>query len=219
MSARDKDGLKSMYTMNARVQVEEEEDILEKMAQLHGYDEQVNTINHDNTSDTTLVSIDNNHDHSHLTPENKIYVIKPVPSQILTIFQQDIPIHLDLDSGCWISKVKHDFALKMKWKIHPNGQLARIADGKTVLKSKGEIHEPFYRNSWTVKFSAIVMDQLHTEAIAGNNFFLDNNIRQDITARTITINNKYVIPETNRNTELLMNPINTIVSIPTKAKL
>ena len=219
MSARDKDGLKSMYTMNARVQVEEEEDILEKMAQLHGYDEQVNTINHDNTSDTTLVSIDNNHDHSHLTPKNKIYVIKPVPSQILTIFQQDIPIHLDLDSGCWISKVKHDFALKMKWKIHPNGQLARIADGKTVLKSKGEIHEPFYRNSWTVKFSAIVMDQLHTEAIAGNNFFLDNNIRQDITAQTITINNKYVIPETNRNTELLMNPINTIVSIPTKAKL
>ena len=213
MSARDKEGLKSMYSINATVQVDEEEDILEKMAQLHGYDEQVNINIHDETDNTILVS-NTNHDHSHLTPENNIHVIKPVPSQILTVFQHDIPVHLDLDSGCWISTVKYDYALKMKWKIHPNGQLARIADGKTVLKAKGEIHETFCRNSWTVKFSAIVMEQLHTEAIAGNNFFFDNNIRQDITARTITINNKFVIPETNRNTELPVNPINTIITIP-----
>ena len=212
MSARDKEGIKSKYSMNANVQVDEEEDIIEKMAQLHGYDQQVNNIDKVNLSTKALTDI--SCDHSHLTPDNNIHVIKPVPSQILTVFQQDIPIHLDLDSGCWISTVKYDYALKMKWNIHPNGQLARIADGKTVLKARGEIHETFNRNSWTVQFSAIVMDQLHTEAIAGNNFFKDNNIRQDITARTITINNKYVIPETNRNTELPVNPINTIVTLP-----
>ena len=86
-----------------------------------------------------------------LTPpknENScIHFIKPVPSQLLTVYQNQIPIHLDLDSGCWISTVKHKFAKQMKWKMHPNGQLASIADGKTTLKSIGEIHETFTRRS------------------------------------------------------------------------
>ena len=55
-----------------------------------------------------------NNKHSHLTQDNQIHVIQPVPSQILTVYQQEIPIHLDLDSGCWISSVKHDYAKKMK---------------------------------------------------------------------------------------------------------
>ena len=216
LSARDKEGMKSKFTMTNAVQVEdEEEDVLEKMAQLHGYDYQVKNkltdIKHEGNKTNDKIS---NNKHSHLTQDNQIHVIQPVPSQILTVYQQEIPIHLDLDSGCWISSVKHDYAKKMKWTIHPNGQLARIADGKTILKAIGEIHETFYRNAWTVKFSAIVMEQLHTETIAGNNFFKDNNIRQDITARTITIQNKFVVPETNRHTALPVNPINTIITIP-----
>ena len=219
LSDRDKEGIKAKYLVSAAVQVEEEEDELEKMANLHGYGNQVNVDfkNSDNATTKhndapTIVS--NEKQHFHLTSDNNIHVIKPVPSQILTVFQDDLPIHLDLDSGCWISTVKLDYALKMKWKIHPNGQLAKIADGKTILKSKGEIHEVFNRNAWTVNFSAIVMENLHTDAIAGNNFFKDNVVRQDISARTITIKNKFVVPETNRNTDLPVNPINTIVTIP-----
>ena len=105
-------------------------------------------------------------------------------------------------------------AIKMKWQIHPNGQLAKIADGKTVMKSIGEVHETFYRNNWVVHFSAIVMKELHTNIIAGNNFILDNKVKQDFSAKTITIHNKYVVPETNRNTELPTNPINTVFSVP-----
>ena len=209
LSQRDIEGMKTKYsTVNAAVHVDdEEEDLVEKMAQLHGYDNEVN-INFAFNKD------ENDTKHSPQTLNNNIHVIQPVPSQIITVYQHDFPIHIDLDSGCWISTVRLDFAKKMKWKIHPNGQLAKIADGKTVLKAKGEIHESFNRNNWNVKFSAIVMEQLHTEVIGGNNFFKDNNIRQDITARTITINNKYVVPETNRNTELPVNPINTIITIP-----
>ena len=219
LSDRDKEGIKAKYLVSAAVQVEEEEDELEKMANLHGYTNQVN-VDYTNSDNVTtklndVPKISNNEkQHFHPTSDSNIHVIKPVPSQILTVFQNDTPIHLDLDSGCWISTVKLEYALKMKWKIHPNGQLAKIADGKTILKSKGEIHEVFNRNAWTVNFSAIVMENLHTDAIAGNNFFKDNIVRQDISARTITVKNKFVVPETNRNTELPTNPINTIVTIP-----
>jgi hypothetical protein len=46
----------------------------------------------------------------------------------------------------------------MKWNIHPNGQLARIADGKTVLKARGEILETFNGNSLNVQFSDMADD-------------------------------------------------------------
>lgn len=101
----------------------------------------------------------------------------------------------------------------MKWKVHPNGQLAKIADGKTVMKSVGEVHETFCRNNWTVKFSALIMQNLHTNIIAGNNFILDNKIKQDFNSKSITVHNKYIVPETNRNVELPAVPVNTIINI------
>ena len=138
LSQRDLEGIKAKYSVNSAVPVDEEEDLVEKMAQLHGYDNEVNidfAFKKDEIANT-------NKEHSPQTlHDNNIHVIQPVPSQIITVYQQDIPIHIDLDSGCWISTVRLDFAKKMKWNIHPNGQLAKIADGKTVLKAKGEIHE------------------------------------------------------------------------------
>ena len=212
MSSRDRDGLKSKYSLHAAVTVEgEEEDMLEKMAQLHGYQTQVNNLKLDALSKEKCPPDIKTNEQNH---SSHIHVIKPVPSQILTVYQNEMPVHIDLDTGCWISTVKLSYVLKMKWKLHPNGQLAKMADGRTVMESKGEIHEIFSRNSWTVKFSAIVMETLHTNVIGGNNFFEDNNIKQDISAKTISIFNKYVVPETNRHTDLPAFPINTIVSIP-----
>ena len=205
LSPRDKDGLKSKLSINA-IQADEddndeqeidEEEAMNKIAELHGYDPG-ETFSHKSSIKSVNTSI---------------HVIKPVPSQILTVFQNDVPIHMDLDSGCWINSVKLSFAKQMNWKIHPNGQLAKIADGKTVLKSSGEIHESFNRNNWTVKFSAIVLENLHTDVIAGNNFFMDNYVKQDITKRTIIVHNKFVVPETNRNVALPTLPINSIVEI------
>ena len=52
--------------------------------------------------------------------------IKPVPSQILTVFQ-DIqnksPIHIELDSGATVSYCLESEARKRGFKIFPNGQL------------------------------------------------------------------------------------------------
>ena len=206
LSARDKEGLKSKLSINA-IQADDndndedevdEEDAINKIAELCGYNP--GEIKHSAISNTK-------------GKDTSIHVIKPVPSQILSVFQNDIPIHMDLDSGCWINSVKLSFAKQMKWKIHPNGQLAKIADGKTVLKSAGEIHETFSRNNWIVKFSAIVLEDLHTDVIAGNNFFMDNNVKQDIPKRNIVVHNKYVVPETNRNIALPTLPINSIVEV------
>ena len=44
-------------------------------------------------------------------------------------------------------------------------------------------------------------------------------VRQDISAKTITVLNKYVVPETNRNVELPTLPINTIVTLPKSTTL
>ena len=207
LSGRDKEGLKSKVYQNAALpedQQEEDEDI-DEIANNYGYSEYQVPKDKNKTNKTPET------DHNTHT---SIHLIKPVPSQILTVFQNEVPLHLDLDSGCWISTIKQDIAEKMKWKIHPNGQLAKIADGKTVLQSVGEIHETFYRNNWTVHFSAIVMKDLHTNIIAGNNFILDNKVKQDLSAKTITVHNKYVVPETNRHTELPQYPMNTIIHAP-----
>ena len=186
LSQRDREGLKTKLNINA-IQLdeneEEQEEDVDQWAQDHGYD--------------TGKNIDTSK-HNIQTLPVPIFVIKPVPSQILTVYQNNIPIHLDLDSGAWISSVKEEYAKKMKWKLHPNGQLAKIADGKTVLKSIGEIHEIFNRNSWTVRFSAIILKDLHTDVIAGNNFIKDNNVIQDIPDKNIIIHKKFVVPETNR---------------------
>ena len=77
-----------------------------------------------------------------------------------------------------------------------------MADGKTIMKSMGEIHETYHRNNWTVKYSAIIMKDLHTNMIAGNNFIKENKVKQDFSGRTITVHNKYTVPETNRNISL-----------------
>jgi len=100
----------------------------------------------------------------------------------------------------------------MNWTIYPNAQLAKLADNKTVLKSVGEIHEQLNRNNWVVDFHALVLPNLHTNTIAGNNFMKDNKVEQSINNKTITILGKYVVPETNRNITLPTHVNNIIVS-------
>ena len=86
---------------------------------------------------------------------SKISYINPVPSQILTLFQENKIVHIDLDSGCWVSCAKLEFVKKMKWKILPNSQLAKLADDKTILKSVGEINRAV-----EVGVRVIVLDSL-----------------------------------------------------------
>jgi hypothetical protein len=105
--------------------------------------------------------------------------IAPVASQILTVFTEDQQaFHIELDSNATVNYITQDAAKHFNFKICPNSQLSILADGVTKLPAVGEIHEKFFRNDWTVQFSAIVVKQLHTAAIGGTVFLRDNQIKQ-----------------------------------------
>ena len=126
----------------------------------------------------------------------KLSYIRPVSSQVLTVFQdsstQSSPIHIDLDSGATVNYVTEAEVLKRGFKVHPNGQLSKLGDGQTKLKSIGEIHETFFRNSWSVTFSAIVCKQLTSPFIGGTVFMKQNGVMQDLVRNVIHVHNQQI---------------------------
>ena len=199
LSSRDRLALEQKVGRLAPV-VANQDDI-DALAILHGYGD-----DESKAEDSLQQSQEN------VIYDSKISYINPVPSQLLTLFQDNRIVHIDLDSGCWVSCAKLEFVKKMKWKILPNLQLAKLADDKTILKAVGEINQTFSRNNWTVNYRALVINELHTDMIGGNNFFKDNNIEQSIVNKTITVHNKYVVPETNRNVRLPTHANSILVS-------
>ena len=196
LSQRDREALQLKTTKLGAVEVEKEEDDddLDAIAKQFGYDD-------DEQVDFSS-SYFPKEGSKHESTVNTISYIKPVPSQILTVHDNMNIIHLDLDSGCWVSCAQLDYVKEKGWEILPNGQLTRLADNQTVLQSVGEIHKVFKRNNWTVIYRAIVLPQLHTPLIAGNNFIADNKITQHQQKQSITVHDKYTVPETNRNLPL-----------------
>ena len=77
--------------------------------------------------------------------------ITPVSSPVLTVFFGKNPINITLDSGATTSFVTLKLCEKLKLKIHPNGQLARLGDGCTMIACLGEIDTVFTRDKWSVK--------------------------------------------------------------------
>ena len=203
LSGRDKTALQEKSGRLAPLVTAEDD--LASLAKLHGYDDGDNEDSYLQDEQVPIISEDSMLNH-----------ISPVPSQLLTLFQDDKIVHIDLDSGCWVSCVTLKFAKEMNWTILPNSQLAKLADDKTILKSVGEISETLNRNNWQVQFRALVLEDLHTAAIGGNNFLKDNKIEQSITNRNITVHGKYVVPETNRSVELpaKLNTMIMAVTVP-----
>ena len=133
--------------------------------------------------------------------DGKLNYIRPVPTQILTVFYDsncNTPLHIDLDSGANLNYVRKDEAIKKNYNIKPNGQLSTLGDGKSKLPAIGEIDETFYRNNWTVRYRAVVTEDLQAPYIGGTVFMVDNNIQQDLSKGVIHLHNrKYTVEETN----------------------
>ena len=107
------------------------------------------------------------------------------------------PINITLDSGATTSFVTLKLCEKLKLKIHPNGQLARLGDGCTMIACLGEINTVFTRDKWSVKFQAIVVEKLNTDIYAGMNFFEENDVSIRFKTGEIKIDNKHVVFQTN----------------------
>ena len=119
--------------------------------------------------------------------------IKPEPFQFLTVYadtKQTNVIHLMLDSGANVSFIRYDAAKKLGFKMLPCSQLSTLGDGEGLLGSMAEIDEVFYRNSWSVRFQALVVPKLQSDFIAGLTFMKDNQVIQDVSRKTISIHDK-----------------------------
>jgi len=146
--------------------------------------------------------------------------IKPVSSQILTVFTQDKqPLHIELDSNATVNYIRLDTAKAFNFSISPNSQLSILADGITKLPAVGEINETFFRNDWQVQFRAVVVKNLHTQLIGGTVFLQANSIQQDFNRNTIHIANKYTVPSTSAAMLLPIQPYSHLCNLNTTKTL
>ena len=143
----------------------------------------------------------------YVTEQPHLSVIKPVPSQILTVYQQpnqSSPAHLNLDSGANVSFIRDDECRRRGFNILPNAQLSTLGDGDGKLGSIGEIDTTLYRNDWTVRYRALVVPKLIHPLIAGTTFMEDNDVVQYICKGTITLHGgKHTVMNTRK--EAIMN--------------
>ena len=218
LSDKDKQMLTSRISQQlSSISIEEEDD--EDIIREYGYslqddpgqtsdDIQVNQINMDDNINKND-NIEHNFNFSH-TP--KISHIQPIPTQTLTVTDAyNKPIHLDIDSGATVSYAKYSTVIAHGFKISPNSQLSKLADGKTEMASIGEINETFFRNSWSVKFNAIVTKNLHCDFVAGTNFMMQNSIIQDFNSKSIIVHKKFNVPETSKSLILPTEPNNLLL--------
>lgn len=129
-----------------------------------------------------------------------IKVLEPKPSQILSMFTKNgDPVYITLDGGATGSFIKHECALKHKFKIWNNNQSAGLADNLTSVKSIGYVEETFYRDNWSVKFKGLVVENLKADIYGGQPFMIDNDIIQRPAKSTITVHGKYTVLQTNQS--------------------
>ena len=210
VSKQDRDRLMERSKLSNIQETGEASEDEEEIAQMFGYD--------DGQSHEVKEKIDNkpSHDFSR-TDSAKCSYIKPMPSQILTMYRDPlnkIPIHIDLDSGATLSYIRESEVIKHKFKRHPNGQMSKLGDSVTKIKAIGEIHETFFRNNFKVNFSAVICRQLTSPLIGGTVFIKENGIDQDFVRDVIHLHNKVVTVQPTDS--LLLLPMSPINSTPAK---
>ena len=89
--------------------------------------------------------------------------ITPVDSQVLTLYHGNEPVNITLDSGATASFITLSLCRKLNLKLKPNGQMAKLGDGCTMMASLGEVDVHFTRNKWSLRLQAIVVEKLNTE--------------------------------------------------------
>ena len=193
LSLQDKKILKEMYQLNVIKNEQysnssDEEDIGANF----GYS---SNNGNDDQEEVNIRSQSISNMHYNRNEETTCNYIKPIPSQILTVFKDlnnKFPLHIELDSGASINYCEENAVLQMGFKIYYNKQVSKLGDGVTKIESVGEINEIFYRNNWTVRFKAVVCKQLSSQFIGGTVFMVDNGIEQDFSNNVIRLLNKTI---------------------------
>ena len=136
-------------------------------------------------------------DHHNFDPSPTLNRLTPIPSQILTLFHNDTPVNITLDTGATVSFIRLNIVTQLKIPILPNNQLALLADDKTKMASLGEIDITLTRGHISCRLRALIMKNLQADVFGGTTFHNDNDIQGRIKTRQIKIHDKYMVFQTN----------------------
>ena len=125
---------------------------------------------------------------NHLAPYfPSLNSITPVPGQSILVTYGKISFVISLDSGATVSFMRLETAQKLGVRILPNGQLALLADEKTRMQSIGEINALVNLGHIVLRMRALIVNHLQVECYAGTTFHVDNGVKADLSAGTISL--------------------------------
>ena len=106
-------------------------------------------------------------------------------------------MHITIDSGATVSFIVESEAKRLNLPIGKASQLARQADGDTIMHVIGEVHATASRGAVKFRIHALVVHKLDdAKFLAGMNFLIENKISQEPYKRRIVVDNKFTIEET-----------------------
>ena len=106
-------------------------------------------------------------------------VLQPVPSQVLHVAHQGQEFSVTLDSGATVSFCTPALVRRLGLTLHPNSQLALLADSRFRVQSKGEVDFLVVEETTgeaLLRVRALVMDNLAVDCYGGQTFHLDNAV-------------------------------------------
>ena len=119
------------------------------------------------------------------------------PSQVISVYIDNKVAHITIDSGATVSFIVESEAKRLNLEIQSASQLARQADGCTMMHIIGEVHGKANRGMVDFVIHALVVPKLDgAQILAGMNFLMENKVCQEPFKRRIIVDNKYTIEET-----------------------
>ena len=116
-----------------------------------------------------------------------------VQSPYLHCFFGPHPVRLTLDTGATTNLICHRLANDVGLPIKPASQMARQADGVTLLDVVGEVHCTLTRDNMNFQLDALVVKQLDVDILAGNPFLATNDIATRPAKNQIVIHGQEVV--------------------------
>ena len=98
--------------------------------------------------------------------------ITPIPSLFLRVALGSHRFDITLDGGATVSFITIALALSLRLKVLPNGELARLADKRFSIQSKGEVDFCVVEVSTgaALRMRALVMENLAVDCYGGTTF-------------------------------------------------
>ena len=120
---------------------------------------------------------------------------------MIELFYKSNPVRITADSGATSSLIQHATVQRLSMPMTPATQRASLADGRTMLKTCGEVQIILHRGNNSFKLNALVVEELDVEILGGMPFLLQNNLVLDIPRGRIMMNN-HAIPCIGPGTDL-----------------